>query len=222
MEADVYFVVGSRINLFQGIVGKLQPILSRLPRQIEEVLTKSDNRAALRQAFLAEVQSQRSNAEPTLDIGEAGVGCLEVPEMPVPAVSLEQLESAFRLGGSIPRQAEWNALDGRSYGVRLAGMQQGTRVTTDPDVFEYSGENHQLFSPCGPVFESLARLAATDLEEGEGVCWMEEAEGGWRMWVNTRYGMEEIQTLDRLMAVLPNAGPVGLPPGTSGRMWRVV
>jgi hypothetical protein len=38
VEADVYFVVGARIQLFQGIVGKLQPILSRLPKQIEQVL----------------------------------------------------------------------------------------------------------------------------------------------------------------------------------------
>ena len=32
----MYFKVGQRINLFQGIVGKLQPILSRLPKKLEE------------------------------------------------------------------------------------------------------------------------------------------------------------------------------------------
>jgi superfamily II DNA/RNA helicase len=36
VEQDVFFTVGSRINLFQGIVGRLQPILSRLPRGFEE------------------------------------------------------------------------------------------------------------------------------------------------------------------------------------------
>jgi superfamily II DNA/RNA helicase len=41
VEEDVFFTVGGRINLFQGIVGRLQPILSRLPRQFEE-LTLSD------------------------------------------------------------------------------------------------------------------------------------------------------------------------------------
>ena len=37
VEADIYFSLGNRINLFQGIVGKLQPILSRLPEQFERV-----------------------------------------------------------------------------------------------------------------------------------------------------------------------------------------
>lgn len=223
VEADVYFVAGARINLFQGIVGKLQPILSRLPRQIEEVLlTKSDNRAALRQAFLAEVENQVDNAEPTLDLDEAGAGSLEVPEMPEPAVSLDQLESTFRLGNHIPQQADWNPLDPRSYSVKFAGMQQGTRITTDPDVFEYSGENHQLFSPCGPVFESLAMLAAVDMEEGEGICWLEESETGWKMLLNTKYGIEEVQTLDRLVSGLPNAAPPAPPPQSNGKMWRVL
>src|SRR5207237_1853544 len=43
VEADVYFALGERINLFQGLVGRLQPILSRLPKQFEIVaLTKSE------------------------------------------------------------------------------------------------------------------------------------------------------------------------------------
>ena len=37
VEADVYFALGKRINLFEGLVGRLQPILSRLPEQFEEV-----------------------------------------------------------------------------------------------------------------------------------------------------------------------------------------
>jgi SNF2 family DNA or RNA helicase len=223
VEADVYFIAGARINLFQGIVGKLQPILSRLPKQIEEVLlTTADNRAALRQRFLADVETQINNAEITLDIDEAAAGSLEVPEMPAPAVSMEQLENTFRLGNHIPQQADWNPLDPRSYNVKLAGMQQGTRVTTDPDVFEYSGENHQLFSPCGPLYELLANLAAVDLEEGEGICWLEESDTGWRMWLNTKYGIEEVQTIDRLVSSLPNAAPPAPPPLSTGKMWRIL
>ena len=142
--------------------------------------------------------------------------------MPEPAISLEQLENTFRLGKHIPQQADWSPRDPRSYNVKLAGMQQGTRVTTDPEVFEYSGENHQLFSPCGPVFESLARLAAADMEEGDGICWLEESDAGWRMWLNTKYGIEEVQTLDRLVSSLPNAAPPAPPPQSTGKMWRVL
>jgi superfamily II DNA/RNA helicase len=52
VEADVYFRLGERINLFQGIVGKLQPILARLPSKFEQLaLERSENRDAARQRF---------------------------------------------------------------------------------------------------------------------------------------------------------------------------
>ena len=34
VEADVYFALGQRINLFEGLVGRLQPILSRLAQAV--------------------------------------------------------------------------------------------------------------------------------------------------------------------------------------------
>lgn len=42
VEADVYRALRSRISIFEKVVGGLQPILTRLPRLIEEsVLSKS-------------------------------------------------------------------------------------------------------------------------------------------------------------------------------------
>src|SRR5258708_10608614 len=59
VEQDVFFTVGSRINLFQGIVGRLQPILSRLPRRFEELaLLDRDSRDGERARFLAEIEEQ--------------------------------------------------------------------------------------------------------------------------------------------------------------------
>ena len=57
VEQDVFFTVGNRINLFQGIVGRLQPILSRLPKRFEELtLLDREGREAARQRFLAEIE----------------------------------------------------------------------------------------------------------------------------------------------------------------------
>jgi len=67
VEQDVFFTVGSRINLFQGIVGRLQPILSRLPREFAELtLLDRDAREMARQRFLAELEQQVGDA------GESG------------------------------------------------------------------------------------------------------------------------------------------------------
>ena len=65
-------------------------------------------------------------------------------------------------------------------------------------------------------------LAAVDMEEGEGICWLEESETGWKMLLNTKYGIEEVQTLDRLVSGLPNAAPPAPPPQSNGKMWRVL
>src|SRR4051794_12681297 len=63
VETDVYFALGRRINLFQGIVGKLQPILSRLPQEFERVaLERPEHREAARQRFLSDVEGMVETA----------------------------------------------------------------------------------------------------------------------------------------------------------------
>ena len=40
VEADVYFSLSERIGLFKGVVGKLQPILSKLPQEFEAAILR--------------------------------------------------------------------------------------------------------------------------------------------------------------------------------------
>jgi hypothetical protein len=124
VEADVYFVAGSRIQLLQRIVGKLQPILSRLPNEIERVtLAQADNRDALRQQFLAVVEQQVNQADQEpLDIDVAAGESLEIPVLPDPAMTLDQIEGAFRDGTLLPAPAAWRSLDARSYAAEPPGM----------------------------------------------------------------------------------------------------
>ena len=56
VETDVYRALGSRINLFQRVVGPLQPILARLPGTITNTVladprTEAPDRADLREAI---------------------------------------------------------------------------------------------------------------------------------------------------------------------------
>lgn len=218
VEADVYFVVGSRIQLFQGIVGKLQPILSRLPKEIERVaLEQADNRDALRQRFLAEVQQQVAQAEQEpLDIDAATGESLEVPPLPDAALSLEQIEEAFRGGELLPAVMEWKALDGGTFSALLPGMAGAVRVTTRAEVFEYSGDSHQLFSPGGAIFEQALSVTVPmpGEEEGDGICWLEvepDAADG-RFLLRTEFGLEEIVSLGQLIQRLASVGKPGPPP----------
>lgn len=227
VEADVYFVVGARIQLFQGIVGKLQPILSRLPKQIEQVLLETaDNRDALRQRFLAEVDQQVAEADrAAMDIDTASSESMEIPQLPEPAMTLADIDAALRDGGAIPKELEWKPLDPRSYSLLMPGMPSAVRVTTDADVFEYSGENHQLFSPGGQLFDTVGGIGAAGGEaaEGDGVCWITApADAGRpRFFLRTKFGMEEINTLGHLKMRL-NALEPGKPVSTAEKLIRIV
>ena len=86
VEADVFFAVGERIQLFQGIVGRLQPILSKLPRRFEEVaLASREARDAARQRFLAEVEQEVAQAgDVPLDLDVIAREDLDIPPLPEP------------------------------------------------------------------------------------------------------------------------------------------
>ena len=94
VEQDVFFTVGTRINLFHGIVGRLQPILSRLPRRFEELtLLDREGREAARQRFLAEIEQQVRDAEQTgLDIDATVDESLDVPILPESPLMLRDLD----------------------------------------------------------------------------------------------------------------------------------
>jgi hypothetical protein len=125
VEQDVFFTVGSRINLFQGIVGRLQPILSRLPRGFEELaLLDKDAREAARQRFLADLEQQVRNAgESGFDIDATVEDSLDLPALPEPA--LTDLDRAIQISRARPPEVEFRPLDAGSYGIGLPGCESG-------------------------------------------------------------------------------------------------
>jgi hypothetical protein len=170
VEADVYFALGRRINLFQGIVGKLQPILSRLPREFERVaLERPENREAARQRFLAEVGGlvDRAGGD-DFDVDGVADEEIDVPALPEPALTLPDLDAALNRPGVLPPGAEWARLDPGSYKLRLPGSVEWARVTTDAGVFDDHPESHAFLSPGGPLFEALAGQATDPIGTAVG------------------------------------------------------
>ena len=178
VEADVYFALGQRINLFEGLVGRLQPILSRLPKQFEEVaLEKKENREAARHRLTADLeQSAREADQTTLNIDEVAADALEMPGLPPPALTLSELDLALNHPGILPPGVEWRRLDAGSYALRLPGMDREVRVTTQAEVFDDHFESHQFLSPGGSLFEQIGSQCLTGEETGkvatEGKVWL--------------------------------------------------
>jgi hypothetical protein len=185
VEADVYFALGQRINLFEGLVGRLQPILSRLPKQFEAVtLEKQENRDAARHRLMADLEQTAREAEnTTLDIDEVSADVLEMPKLPAPSMTLTELDQAFNHPGVLPPGYEWRRLDVGSYALRLPGMDHEVRVTTQAEVFDDHFESHLFLSPGGPLFEGIASQCLADGQPGksesEGKVWLvSEPSGG--------------------------------------------
>jgi hypothetical protein len=220
VEYDVFFTIGQRIQLFQGVVGRSQPILSRLPKKFEELtLTSPEARETARNRFLAEIEQQVAEEQPGFDLDTAAAADLELPELPESPLTFHDIDGLIQRPEARPAQAEWRPLDARSYSLQLPGMSTPARVTTDPRVFEESGENHQLLGPGGDLFESLAAagggtLAGHSAEGGAGVCWLVEIEstGETVFLVQTMEGLRRVQTVIELSLALERVGePIVFP-----------
>jgi hypothetical protein len=208
VEQDVFFTVGSRINLFQGIVGRLQPILSRLPRGFEELaLLDREARATARQRFLAELEQQVRDADESgFDIDATVEGSLDLPSLPEAALTLRDLDRAIQIARARPPEVDFRPLDPGSYGIGLPGGAP-IRVTTDPGVFEFSADNFQLFSPGGEAFGSFCVDGAGGGAEGRGIAWMLHRPGAdVEFLVATQFGPRTVGSFEELLAALDVVG----------------
>ena len=208
VEQDVFFTVGNRINLFQGIVGRLQPILSRLPKRFEELaLLDREGREAARQRFLAEIEEQVREAEQTgLDIDATVDENLNLPKLPESPLTLRDLDRVLNLKRARPPEIDCRPLDARSYGIGLPGG-DSVRVTTDAKVFDFSADSHQLFSPGGEVFQSFCIEPSPTVGGGQGIAWvLQRTGGGLEFAVATRFGIRRVETLEELLAAIDSIG----------------
>ncbi len=223
VEADVYFSLGQRINLFQGIVGKLQPILSRLPKEFEAVaLEKKENREAARQRLLAEVDRMaRAANEIPLDIDEVAQEALEMPALPEPPLTMNDINKALNRLDVRPAEMAWRPLDAGSYAAQLPGMPEEVRVTTSGEVFDDHDESHIFLSPGGGIFDRIVDEMSRSNGEAAGESghvWLVRYQGSlpaWGVIVFTLEGAKEVGNLSELVEALERLGEPGKPDGAS-------
>jgi SNF2 family DNA or RNA helicase len=159
VEADIYFALGERINLFEGLVGKLQPILSRLPKQFENVvLAEKGAREAARERLLADVDLAATQENTGgLDIDEVAKEALEMPVLPAPSLTLDDIERVMNRDDLRPSQIEWKVLDAGSYAFSMPGMPTPIRVTTRAAIFDDHFESHEFLGPGNRIYEELVK-----------------------------------------------------------------
>jgi hypothetical protein len=154
VETDVYNALRQRIGLFEGVVGRLQPILARLPTLISiRVLEGRTKPAEDRQAVVNEIEAQAAQAQASgFDIDEVTDTDISEPLPPPSPVTMIDLERVIGQSKLLPAGTEVEAMGVREYKLRQPGMSQWVRVSTDPAYYEQHADNLELWSPGNPTF----------------------------------------------------------------------
>ena len=159
VETDVYSALRERIGLFGTFVGKLQPILSKLPKAFGElaVQSRAQQEAARDQAIAAiatEIQEQERTG---FDLDEITSAELEMPPRPIPAYDLAWLNTVLTNSALLPPGYEALPLaGGKDFKYLIPGSPAPIRVTTDPAFYEAHAESVELWSPGNPAFPPLS------------------------------------------------------------------
>jgi len=155
IETDVYIALRQRINLFTTFVGKLQPILAKLPSRIAEASMASGDRELARQKVVADIEADADTAEATgFDLDEIAASEFEEPERPSALIDMEDLDRILGRTDLLPPDLDVKPMHGskRQYSFSRPGMREPIRVTTDPAIFDEHPESVELWSPGSPIF----------------------------------------------------------------------
>jgi ERCC4-related helicase len=156
VEADVYMALRSRIKLFESVVGRLQPILSSLPRTITDTVLRGRRATEEARAMLASEVMGRVDAMEAqhsgLDLDVLTDDELEMPPRPEPALNMAKLEAVIRREDARPPGLVVREMSKGEYAYIAPGMLAEVRVTTDARYFEEHAETVELWSPGSPVF----------------------------------------------------------------------
>ena len=162
VEADVYFALSERINLFNGVVGKLQPILSRMPQEFEAaVLRAKPDRERGRYEARHNLEVMIESADDVhFDIDEVSEADLKLPDMPPSPLKPEQIDAVLAAPALLPPGVECSPLEPQTYCLQLPGHKDKARVTASPIIFDDHFESHQMVAPDSPLFRKLVELAS--------------------------------------------------------------
>ena len=161
----------SRIKLFESVVGRLQPILSSLPRTITETVLRGGRATEEVRAMLASDVRSRVDAMEAdrsgLDLDVLTDDALEMPARPAPTLDLAMLDAVIRREDARPPGIVVREMSKGEYAYIAPGMDAEVRVTTDARYFEEHAETVELWSPGSPLFPLWMSYATSDQDQGD-------------------------------------------------------
>jgi superfamily II DNA or RNA helicase len=164
VETDVYRALRKRIGLFSQFVGKLQPILSNLPRAFAEAsLAGRGERERRRRELVGNLEADLRQTEDTgFDLDAITNAELEEPWRPEALYDLEFLDAVLRRPELLPPGVEARPLGEREYEYLAPGMREPVRVTTAPQYYEEHPGSTELWAPGSPVFPNPVEVATSE------------------------------------------------------------
>ena len=171
VETDVYRALRERIGLFESVVGRLQPILARMPRAISEVVLSGGrgSQTGRPPTWLTAIQQQTQEVEGKgFDLDAVTEADLAMPARPASPVTMDDLDRIIGRPDLMPPGADIQPLRQREYGLLAPGMKTPVRVTTDPEYFEENADSVEFWSPGSPLFTPPEFVAQRDQTPGAG------------------------------------------------------
>jgi hypothetical protein len=164
VETDVYRALRERIQLFAKFVGKLQPILAKVPQQISEAVLRGPADEKERERRRLQIASdiaaeQRKIEQQAFDLDSITEAAIEEPQRADAPYSLDDLQRLMRIPELLPPELEINDHALKYATLRMAGLERAVRVTADAEFFDEHPESTELWSPGARVFP--ATLADT-------------------------------------------------------------
>ncbi len=172
VETDVYMALRSRIGLFQSVVGRLQPILARLPRLFEQVALAGRETDAAERRRIAEQVGRDAEAIPAggFDLDAVTEQDMAEPVRPAAVLDMDDLDRVLRRREVWPPGLSVRPLHPREYALSLPGLEAELRVSTDPGYVEEHPDDVELWSPGSPLFRPPeVAMAAEEVPTGATV-----------------------------------------------------
>jgi len=154
VETDVYMALRRRINLFQSVVGRLQPILSKMPSIIAaQLLKRHGTDPDARAQLVGELERDAETAKHEgLDLDSIIDADLEEPKRPRARLTLQDLDQVLNCPEALPPGLVLRKLQNGEYACQAPGQAQPIRITTRPDYFDDHSDSMELWSPGNPIF----------------------------------------------------------------------
>ena len=153
VETDVYQALRKRIGLFEQVVGRLQPILARMPSAVKAAVLAGRNSKDARNISDRIQEQVAANSQDGFDIDADLDSETEMPERPPSPITMDDLDRVIRDPDLMPPGVQVQPMGPREYGLLAPGMKEPLRMTTDPEYYEENSESVELWSPGNPFFQ---------------------------------------------------------------------